>query len=127
MIARGRTAEVYEWRDGEILKLFYDWCPVEWTKHEASIAKIVNQKELPAPKCIETVSIDGRNGIIYERVNGISMLIFIAKNPLQTRKQARLFAKLHSEINSRTGEGLSDIRPNLVDSIAQGASLSEKL
>jgi hypothetical protein len=127
MIARGRTAEVYEWRQAEVLKLFYDWCPAEWAKHEASIALIVNQKRLACPKYIGTVTIDGRNGIIYERIDGVSMLQLMTKNPLKTKGQAKLFAELHSEINSRTGEGLSDMKPYLADSISQSESLSDKL
>jgi len=127
LLALGRTAEVYEWRDGQVLKLFYDWCPADWAKHEASIAGIVNAKWVDAPKFIETATIDGRNGIIFERVNGISMLSLMSKDPLQIRKQARLFAELQSEINSSTGEDLPAMRPYLESSIAQGASLCEEM
>jgi thiamine kinase-like enzyme len=127
LIARGRTAEVYEWRQAEVLKLFYDWCPAEWAKHEASIAVIVNQKGLASPKYIGTVNIDGRNGIIYERIGGVSMLQLTTQNPLRAKRQAKLLAELHSEINSRTGEGLPNMRPFLVDSISQNTSLSDAM
>jgi hypothetical protein len=28
-IARGRTAEIYAWHSGQVLKLFYDWLSLE--------------------------------------------------------------------------------------------------
>jgi len=30
LIAKGRTAEVYAWQGNKVLKLFFDWCPMEW-------------------------------------------------------------------------------------------------
>jgi len=127
LIARGRTAEVYEWREGEVLKLFYDWCPADWPKQEAFIAQAINHKGLAAPKYIETVTVDGRIGIVYERVFGVSMLSLMSKNPLQTKKQAKLLAEIHSKINSRTGESLPNMKASLGRSISKCVFLSDKM
>ncbi len=127
LIARGRTAEVYEWREGEVLKLFFDWCPTDWPKQEAFIAHAINHKGLSAPKYIETVTVEGRNGIVYERVIGTSMLSLMSKNPLQTRRQAKVLAELHSEINSQTGETLPNLKAALGRSISKCMVLSDEM
>jgi hypothetical protein len=127
MIARGRTAEVYEWNDGYVLKLFYDWCPTDWCSHEADVAMLVGQQGLSTPKCISTTRVDGRSGIIYERADGTSMLKMLSKNPIQIRKQAKLFAELHVEINSHSGKGLPKIRSHLQNSVGEVASISHEM
>ncbi len=54
LIARGRTAEVYAWQDHQVLKLFYDWCPAPWIKHEVDIGRIlVNVAITHAEDCSE--------------------------------------------------------------------------
>ena len=37
-IALGRTAEVYAWEEGQVLKLFHDWVPTDQVEYEAHIA-----------------------------------------------------------------------------------------
>ena len=78
--AVGRTAEVYAWEDNTILKLYHAWCPPDWVEREVHIARAVYQSGIPAPAVGEIIEIDGRHGIIYERVNGSSMLDAINKN-----------------------------------------------
>ncbi|MGA9349675.1 MAG: aminoglycoside phosphotransferase family protein, partial [Anaerolineae bacterium] len=48
-IATGRTAEVYAWQDGQVLKLDRDWCPRAWVDYELRIARIVDAAGLAAP------------------------------------------------------------------------------
>ena len=36
-IAEGRTAEVHAWGEGQVLKLFLDWVPLDWIESEARI------------------------------------------------------------------------------------------
>jgi hypothetical protein len=73
--AVGRTAEIFAWEEGTILKLYRDWCPANWVEHEAHIALVVNQAGIPAPTVGDILSVEGRRGIVYERV--YFMAIFI--------------------------------------------------
>ncbi len=80
-IARGRTADVYAWDDRHILKLYQAWCPPHWVEQESRVAQAVCQAGIPTPAAGEIVSVDGRRGILYERVNGISMLEDLRRRP----------------------------------------------
>ncbi len=71
-IARGRTAELYDWDAGHVLKLYYAWCPPRWVEHEAHVARVIGEAGIPAPAAGEVLELDGRCGIIYERIAGIT-------------------------------------------------------
>ena len=73
-IAHGRTAEIYLWDEHHVLKLYRDWCPPHWVEDEARIARAVYEAGIPSPAAGEIVEMDGRQGLIYERIQGISML-----------------------------------------------------
>ncbi len=81
LIAKGRTAEVYAWQKGQVLKLFYAWCPSNWIQHEIDVSRIIATKTLPTPKFIDVINIEGRQGIIYERVDGPTMLRLSSRKP----------------------------------------------
>lgn len=118
-IARGRTAEVYAWETGCILKLFYDWVPPDWMEHEARIGKVISTKDLPTPKLINICTVQGRNGIVYERVDGPSMLRLMGSKPWQIAGLARQLAEVQSRIHSQNGNGLPEMRAKLGRSIQQ--------
>ena len=91
-IARGRTAEVYAWEDGQIVKLFQDWFSADQVKYEARAAHIVHAAGLPTPAVGEMVEIEGRLGLIYERVDGISMFEILQAKPWKANQFAHLLA-----------------------------------
>ena len=106
LIANGRTAEVYDRGDGKILKLFYDWAPHEWVKYEFDIGFLLNSSGVPAPKVYETVNIDGRQGIIYQKVEGKTLLNLIQEKPWKVIGYSRLLARLQSEVHMISEKGL---------------------
>ena len=61
--------------------------------------------------------VDGRFGLVYERIQGPSMLAEIGSHPLSTPRQARAFARLHADMHSAVGNGLPDLKANLLRAI----------
>lgn len=106
LIARGRTAEVYDFPGDHVLKLFYGWCPPSWVEREIEAARIVSALNLATPKFVEALEIDGRQGIVYEKVEGRAMLSVLRSKPWQVWKLAREFAELHSAVHRKDGAGL---------------------
>jgi hypothetical protein len=113
LLGRGGTAEVYAWREGQVLKLFYDWVPEDWIHHEAQVAARVSLSTLPTPKLIETTHYMDRPALVYEKVEGISMLQLVSNKPWLVPAQARELARLHAQINQESGEGLIEIRTEM--------------
>lgn len=117
LIGRGGTADVFTWGGNEVLKLFFDWVPQDWILSEAEITQRISESELPSPKFIGTTTYLERRGIIYERVEGISMLRLISSKPWLINSQAKNFARLHAQINQESGEGLTPLRARIAQKI----------
>ena len=66
LIGKGRTAEVYEWDEGWVLKLFYPHIPRGWVSYEAKVGSLVFDAGAPAPRVGGCVELGDRAGIIYE-------------------------------------------------------------
>lgn len=99
LITQGRTAEIYEWEDKDILKLFREGAMPSTVEYEYKISSIVQNFNLSVPKALEIVHMDNRHGIIYEKVNGNSMLKEIIAKPWKFIEQARRLANLHYSIH----------------------------
>ena len=98
-IAHGRTADVYDWDDGHVLKLFHDWFPLEDIQYEWKIARAVHASGVKSPAVGELIQVDGRNGLIYERVAGESMLAMFRRRLWMLFPYARIFARLHAQMH----------------------------
>jgi uncharacterized protein (TIGR02172 family) len=99
-IGVGRTAEVYAWGDDQILKLYRADMPREWVEHEARIGQIVADAGVHAPAIGDIVEVDGRLGIIYERITGPAMLDALAHQPWRLPSLARQFAQVHATMHT---------------------------
>jgi len=127
IIAKGRTAEVFVMSDDRIIKLFHEWCPARWIQREIEIAKALSSMPIPAPKIIDQLEIDGRTGIIYERVNGTSMLKLANTKPWLLFRFARQLAELHTEIHKHEVNGFPSQRTSLIETIQRLKSLPPDL
>ena len=75
-IAVGNTAEIFDYEEGKILKLFKAGYPVEDIKREFGNSKKVNEFGIPSPKAYEILFEveNGRTGIVYEKIFGQDLL-----------------------------------------------------
>lgn len=101
-ITFGRTAEIYAWKNDQILKLYYDWFKLEDIEYEAQIARSVHASGLPVPAVGEIVHVNKRNGLVYQRVEGISMRTDLSHHPWKIFQYARRTAELHAEMHGST-------------------------
>ena len=112
-LAQGRTAEIFLWDVGHILKLYRDWCPPNWVEYEARIARAIHEAGVPSPVAGEIIDVNGRRGLIYERLEGISMLQDMNARPWTLLNHARSLAELQVEINQKSIPGLPTYKDRL--------------
>jgi len=123
--AIGHTAEVYAWEDGTILKLFRDWFPLSAIEHEAHMGQVVHEAGLNVPAVIGNIlEINGRYGLIYERINGTAMLEVLTKQPWKLNQFARLLAELQAKTHEI--QGLAGL-PSQHEKLRKNIETSEKL
>jgi uncharacterized protein (TIGR02172 family) len=126
-IAQGRTSEIYTWGEQHILKLFHEWCPPDWVKYEARIAGAIYAAGVPTPAPGEIIEVDNRRGLIYERLDGISMLKDMNAHPWTILKHARSLAELQVQINQQSIAGLPSYKARLSYDISNTPHLSDRL
>jgi aminoglycoside phosphotransferase (APT) family kinase protein len=130
-LAAGRTAEVYDWGEARVLKLFLPWCGKGWAREEAEVVAAIRALGLPVPAVYELVEVDGRSGIVYERVEGRSQLETALSRPWRLRSIAQQFAEIHARMHGLAGDGLRPLRPAVARAVssapARPAELRERL
>jgi aminoglycoside phosphotransferase (APT) family kinase protein len=125
-IGQGRTAEIFEWGDGTVVKLFRSELPRDWVDYEYGIARAVQDAAVNAPFVGELVEVDGRRGIVYERVDGESVLRRFKAKPWQVTSLATQFAESHALMHTRTTTALPLAAERLARNIKRAPHLTEE-
>lgn len=128
-LAAGRTAEVFAWGEGETqaLKLFRPGWGMGAATHEAEVARMLYAAGVATPKVYEVIEVDGRPGIVYERVIGLPLLAMLSAPPWPLHKAARLLAETHANLHTRTVEGLPSLHEKLTRQIQAVPSLAPEV
>ncbi|WP_026573611.1 phosphotransferase family protein [Bacillus sp. UNC438CL73TsuS30] len=106
LIGRGNTAEVYEWGENEVIKLFDQRIPESLVDEEYQSNILMQGLQLPSPLVKGKTEIDGKKAIIYEKINGNSLTKQLTRNPFAIRDKAKLFSQLHQQIHEKDGANL---------------------
>ena len=125
-IAVGRQAEIFPYEDGRVLKLFRgDWPGA--AEHEIEIARIAYDGGAITPQPFEIVRVNDRPGIIFERVDGISLLEAIKNQPWRVKALAQDFSRLHHTVHQCRATELHAARPALEQLIKERDELTPTL
>jgi len=132
-IAVGRTAEIYPWDEERVIKLYRAGSSREYVEREARVSRIAHQLGLPAPGVHDADSddglweTDGRLGVVYDWVDGPTMLSDLASRPWMVVAHSKALAALHAQVHSASGSGLPDFRERIARVIERVEGLPEKL
>lgn len=125
-IAEGGTSEIFAWDEDKILKLYYEGAPPGAAEEEAIRASIAYDAGLNTPIVIETITVEDRQGIIFERVHGVDMVEAIIANPQKLIPYAHLLAELQSNVHRCTASSLPLQRQRLQEQIQNVCGLPAK-
>ena len=122
-IGIGRTAEVYDYEDDKVLKLFYSTSSVKTIEDEYLIAKGISTTTSLVPRVYDIVHIRNRTGIVYEKIKGKMLSDYLSGNIINARKIIRKFAQTQKRISNISIENV----PNHTDKLRQRISSSRLL
>jgi uncharacterized protein (TIGR02172 family) len=125
LIGQGRTAEIYAWDDSQALKLYYAGWPVSWVEHEAQVSRAVAATGLPVPATGKVLEVDGRFGVLFERIAGPSLLRQFSSKPWTVAQSLRMFTDLHLTMHTQLVTGLPSQREQLTHLIHEASLLPE--
>ncbi|PYI55111.1 phosphotransferase family protein [Paenibacillus flagellatus] len=124
-IGQGLTAEVFEYGDGCVLKLYRDWVHASSIGFEYEASSIAYGCGLPTPRPCGRLDEEGRSGIVFERANGPTMLDGIRSKPWRLFDYARTFADLHADMHRIEASGLPDRKESFAHDIRRVDRLSD--
>ena len=126
LIGQGRTAGVYAWGEGRILKLYQEWMPASAVEREYIVTCAAHDAGLPVPAAYELIEMEGRHGIIFERIVGTSLLASLQKKPWTLVAVARRLGELHAQIHANPAPAdLPGQRQQIEEGILAGRDLPE--
>jgi uncharacterized protein (TIGR02172 family) len=128
LVDKGFCSDVYAWGEGRVLKLFHGRALRERADREYAATRAVHAAGLPAPAAYELVEVEGRCGIVFERIDGVSLLGYTQARPWALFGAIRQFAELHARIHdNRAPAGLPSLRERIMARIeAADCSAADK-
>jgi len=124
LIGAGRTADVYAWGSEQVLKLYQDWMPARAIEQEFEITRLARAAGLPVPAAEEMLQMDGRLGIVFERIVGKSLLKILEASPWRLVSVACLLAEYHARMHKCS---LPQEAPGQREQIEQGIAWAKDL
>jgi uncharacterized protein (TIGR02172 family) len=126
LIGRGRTARIYKWGDKEVIKLFEKDFNQNTIENEFSISKIIYNTGIRIPYAKEIIDMKGQLGIVYEYIEGDTIMKLLYQRIFSITVYARIFARLQAQMHTNKSTELPDIKARLENSIKKTATISEE-
>jgi Ser/Thr protein kinase RdoA (MazF antagonist) len=127
LLAEGRTSEIFAWGEDQVLKLYRPGFPANDAKYEYNKALASQETGFAVPAVGEMVTVDGRAGITYQRVKGVTMLEVLRKAPWKVIPLTRQLAALHVDMHSRIADKLPNSHDVLTHKIRHASPLDEHI
>jgi aminoglycoside phosphotransferase (APT) family kinase protein len=127
-VAEGREAEMFAWEDGTILRLLRSGA-AEWQNERQAVAlHAAHASGVPVPRMLELTNIEGRPGIVMERLEGVDYLTLLGRQPWLVLSVGPLSGELHARLHEVVpGEGLPPLRAVLRERIQACEVLADEL
>lgn len=125
LLGAGRTSEVFAYGEDSAVKVLRPEVPGEWADLEANLTATVGDQGLPAPEVRGVIEIEGRNAIVFERIDGPSMWQQLCAGQRGVIELAAELAQVHRQIQQAgLSQGVPDMVVRLRGKIADAAQLS---
>ena len=126
-VGRGYIAEVFAYGEGRVVKLLFDEDGAEDAAREGRVTSAAREIGLPAPRIWGVKVVNGRPGIVMERVEGPTMLNWGTVFPWRVYTGAKMMARLHAEVHSKAGGDIPKLRDRLRRGIAESEAAEEDM
>lgn len=100
LLASGYTADVFTINQDLVLKLYYDGWNTNYVENEYCVGKAIEAYGISAPKVYDIITCANRSGIIFQRLNNVTMKDMLLKKPQNWQFYSKRMAQEHYHINS---------------------------
>ena len=114
LLGKGNTAEVFEYTNGKVCKLFFEGYPHEYVGLEFKNAKEMYRNKISVPKPFQMVMIKNHEGIIYERIVGKTLQNIITETKEAVDVGLDMFVHLHLDILTHHSKNVLSYKEYLI-------------
>ena len=125
LIGEGNTAEIYEIGGNKVLKLYRVGFPSQKAEAEYGNSKLFYDQGIPSPKSYGMVVHEGRQGIVYDKIDGPSLLEVLFQTH-EIEKYTKVLVRLHKHILACPAPSAVSCKTVLRRSIEGAAGLSQQ-
>jgi len=111
--AFGRTADIYAWEPGKVLKLFRPGFPEHHAAYEFETTRKVEETGFRVPAVYEQVTVGKRFGVVYGFVQGELLADRIVKTPWKVDELAKALARTHIDMHKHAAPTLESQKSRL--------------
>ena len=120
----GDVAEIFEW-GSRVVKLCRSTGSKQVTFREAAINAAVEALGLPVPAVWSVQQIDGRWGIVFDRVSGVSFAEQMLGDPAAILQRLQILVRLHARIHAHVVDQFSSLKGWVTMGITRAMLLDE--
>jgi len=117
LVGQGRTSKIFAWGEKHILKLFEEDIPDKAIENEFRASRVAFDQKISTPYAEDIIEVEGRKGIIYELIDGVTMMKYLSSRPWLITRNARRLADVHYLIHKTKVSGLVDQKLRLKEKI----------
>ncbi len=119
-IAEGREAEIYEWAPGQVLRLFRRPREAASLEREAAAMTAARAAISLVPEVMGVAEVEGRQGLIMERIDGSDLLTIIGRKPWWVWRGGRITGETQALLNGVAApESLQDLKERIREAISR--------
>jgi len=99
-IGGGNWSDVHTWAPGQVVKLFKAGIPRSLSEHEARMTRAAFVAGLPAPEVFDQVTVEGRFGIVLQRLDGPTILQLMRAGAMTFGQAGAILAALFMSVHN---------------------------
>lgn len=125
LIGYGRTAEVFEYGDNKVVKLFSEKINFAEIETELSKHQMIERTIGCCVKSFGIVKVANRYGIVFQRVEGLPLTEVLMSGTRSPIEIGQILGQLHSKIHLSTCDTLPGLKSMVKCQIANSCELNE--
>ena len=125
-IARGNTSDVWEWTPQTVVKVLLPDIPRHWAALEADITDKVHAAGLPVPAVDGVIEVDGRPGVVLERIEGETMWHRMKASADEVPRLIEVLVDIQANVQATSGiDGLPGLAARIHGKIGEAELVTD--
>jgi aminoglycoside phosphotransferase (APT) family kinase protein len=127
-VGEGREADIFAWDDGTVLRLLRRSSDPTRVEREAAAMRAAADGGVDVPKVYGTTMVEGRAGLIMDRVDGPDLIALMGRRPWAVPRVARIVGRAQARMHDVVAPGdLPSLRELVRTKIDAAAELPAEL